>query len=68
MQEKYPGYASRNSFLKFVSCVAAEQHNNNNENSDSSHFYLHILIARIETLISEAESSASKKQIFHVSI
>ena len=34
-QEKYPGYASRNSFLKFISCVAAEQ-NNNNENSDPS--------------------------------
>ena len=40
MQEKYPGYASRNSFLKFVRRVAAEQNNNNNnENSDSSHFY-----------------------------
>ena len=39
MQEKYPGYASRNSFLKFVLYVAAEQDNNNNENSDSSHFY-----------------------------
>ena len=39
MQEKYPGYASRNSFLKFVRCVAAEQNNNSNENGDSSHFY-----------------------------
>ena len=39
MQEKYPGYASRNSVLKFFRCVAAEQDNNNNENSDSSHFY-----------------------------
>ena len=47
MQEKYPGYASRNSFLKFVRCVAAEQNNNNNENSDSSHFYQYILVVRI---------------------
>ena len=38
MQEKYPGYASRNSFLKFVRCMAADQNNNNIENSDSSHF------------------------------
>ena len=67
MQEKYPGYASRNSFLKFVRCVAAEQ-NNNNENSDSSHFYWHILIVGIERLRSEAESSAGKKQIFNMSI
>ena len=35
------GYGSRNSSLKFVWCVAAEQNNNNNlkTNSDSSHFY-----------------------------
>ena len=37
--EKFKGSASRNSFLKFVGCVAAEQNNNNNENSDSSQFY-----------------------------
>ena len=30
IQEKYPGYVSRNSSLKFVRCVAAEQNNNNN--------------------------------------
>ena len=69
MQEKSPGSASRNSSLKFVWCVAAEQNNNNNENSDFSHIYLYILIARIESLRSEAESSAGKKQIiFNVSI
>ena len=68
MQEKYPGYASRNAFLKSVRCVAAEQNNNNIENSDSSHFYQYILIVRIERLRSEAESSAGKKQIFNVSI
>ena len=67
MQEKYPDYASRNSFLKFVRCVAAEQNNNNNENS-ASHFYQYILVIRTETLRSEAESSAAKKQIFNVSI
>ena len=43
MEEKYQGYGSKNSFLKFVRCVAAEQNNNNNnnniENSESSHFY-----------------------------
>ena len=41
MHEKAPGSASRNSFLKFVWCVAAEQNNSNNknENSDSSQFY-----------------------------
>ena len=39
MEEKYQGYASENSFLIFVWCVAAEQNNNNNENSESSHFY-----------------------------
>ena len=68
MQEKYPRYASRNSFLKFVRCEAAEENNNNNENSDSPHFYQYILIARIERLRSETESSAGKKQIFNVSI
>ena len=69
MQEKSPGSASRNSFLKFVWCVAAEQNNNNNnETSDSSQFYKYILIVRIESLRSEAESSAGKKQIFNVSI
>ena len=48
--------------------MAAEQ-NNNNENSDSSHFYKYILIViRIESLMSEAESSAGKKQIFNLSI
>ena len=57
-----------NSFLKFVWCVAAEQNNNNNANSDSSHFFKYILIVRIESLRSEAESSAGKKQIFDVSI
>ena len=68
MQEKYPGYASKDSFLTFVRCVAAEQNNNNNENSDSSHFYYNILIVKIERLRSEAESSAGKKQTFNVSI
>ena len=69
MQEKSTGSASRNSFLKFVWCVAVEQNNNNNnENNDSSQFYEHILIVRIESLRSEAESSAGKKQIFNVSI
>ena len=55
MQEKSPGSASRNSFLKFVWCVAVEQNNNNNhnENSDSSQFYKYILIVRIESLRSE---------------
>ena len=67
MQEKYPGYALRNSFLKFVRCVAAEQNNNNNAN-DSSHFCQHGLMIRIESLRSEAESSAGKRQIFKVSI
>ena len=67
MQEKSPGSASRNSFLKFVWWVAAEQNkNNNDENSDCSYFY--ILIVRIESLRSEAESSAGKKQILNVSI
>ena len=64
MQEKSPGYASRNSFLEFVWCVAAEQ-NNNNKNSDSSQFYQYILVVRIESLRSYAESSAGKKQIFN---
>ena len=64
MQEKSPGYASRNSFLEFVWCVAAEQHNNN-KNSDSSQFYQYILIVRIESLRSYAESRAGKKQIFN---
>ena len=69
MQEKYPGYASKNSFLKFFRCVAAEQNNNNNNgNNDSSHFYQYILIVRIERLRSETESSAGKKQVFNVSI
>ena len=49
--------------------MAVEHNNNNNiENSDSSHFYKHILIVRIESLISEAESSGGNKQIFNVSI
>ena len=65
MQEKYSGYASRNSVLKFVRCVAMEQNNNNNESSNSSHY---ILIVRIERLRSEVESSAGKKQIFNLSI
>ena len=48
--------------------VAAERNNNNNnENSGSSHIQ-YILIVRIESLRSEAKSSASKKQIFNVSI
>ena len=68
MQEKYPGYASKNSFSKFLSCMGAEQNNNINKNSDSSHFYLYILIVRIESLRSETESRAGKKQIFNVSI
>ena len=68
MQEKYPGYASRNSFLKFTRCVAAEETKNNKENNDSSHLYEYILIIRIKRLRSEAESSAFKKQIFNVSI
>ena len=68
MQEKYPGYTSKNSFLKIVRCVAAEQNNDNNENRDSSHFYQYIVIVRIERLRSEAESSAGKKRIFNVSI
>ena len=46
----------------------AEQDNNNNESSDSSQFYQYILIVKIESLRSEAESSAGKKQIFNVSI
>ena len=65
MQEKYPGYALRNSFLKFVRCVAREQNNNNNAN-DSSHFCQHGLMIRIESL--RSESSAGKRQIFKVSI
>ena len=71
MQEKSPGSASRNSFFKFFWCVTAEQNSNNNndENSDSSHIYLYILIVGIESLRSEAELSAGKKQIiFNVSI
>ena len=44
--------------------MAAEQNNNNN-NSDSSQFYQYILIVRIESLRSYAESSAGKKQIFN---
>ena len=66
LEEKYPGYGSRNSSLKFVWCVAAEHNNNNNNNSDSSHFYWYILIARIESLRSEAQLSAGKKKIFNV--
>ena len=58
----YPGYGSRNSSLKFVWCVAAEQNNNNNlnKNSDSSHF-----TDTIESVRSEAQLSAGKK-IFNV--
>ena len=43
-KEKYLGYSSRNSLLKYVWCVEPEQDNNNknNGNSDSSHFYWHI--------------------------
>ena len=38
MQDKSPGSASRNNFLKFVWCVAAEQNDNNsNENLIFSH-------------------------------
>ena len=44
--------------------MAAEQHNNN-KNSDSSQFYQYILIVRIESLRSYAESRAGKKQIFN---
>ena len=64
-QEKYLGYASRNSwnnFLKYVWRLAAEKNNsNNNENSDSSHFYWQILTVRIENLRSETASSAGKR-------
>ena len=63
MEEKYPGYASRNSFLKFVWCVAAEQNNNNNENSHSSHFCWYILIEGMKSLRYEAESSGGKKKV-----
>ena len=48
--------------------MAAEQNNNNNDNSDSSYFYEYILLVRIESLKSEAESSAGKRQIFNVAI
>jgi len=41
MAEKYPGYASKNSFLKFVQCMAAEQNNNNNENGFFSFLLIH---------------------------
>ena len=70
MQEKSPGSASRNSFLKFVWCVAVEQNNNNNNKNRffSISLILYILIVRIESLMSEAESSAGKKQLFNVSI
>ena len=61
VQEEYPGYGSRNSPLKFVWCVAVEQNNNSNKNSDASDFYWIILIARIESLRSEAHLSADKK-------
>ena len=37
-------------------------HNNNNEISDSSYFYWYILIVKIESFRSEAESSAGKRQ------
>ena len=67
IQEKYPGYGLRNSSLKFVWCVAAEQ-NNKNKNSDSSHFYWYILIARIESLGSEAQLSAGKEIFQCVSV
>ena len=68
MQEKYPGYALRNSFSKFVRCVAAAEQNNNNNANDSSYFCQQGLMIRIESLRSEAESSAGKRQIFKVSI
>ena len=48
--------------------AAEHNNNNNNEKSHSSNFYQYILIVRIESLTSEAELSAGKKQIFNVSI
>ena len=39
MHEKSAVSASRNSFLEFLRCVAAEQKNNNKVSSDSSQFY-----------------------------
>ena len=56
---------------KFVWCVAAEPQSinrNNNKSRDSSDFYEYSLMVRIESLMSETELSAVKKQIFNVSI
>ena len=58
---RLPSVAQKRCMLKLLI-------NNNDENSDSSHFYYNILIVRIESLRSEAESSAGKKQSFNVSI
>ena len=66
MQEKSPGSASRICLMR--GAAAEKNNNNNNENSDSSQFYEYIPIVRIESLRSEGESSAGKKQIFNVSI
>ena len=62
------GYDSRNGFFEFVWCVAPEQ-SNNNDNSNSSHFYGHILlIVKTESLKSEATSEAGKGTFQYVSI
>ena len=48
--------------------MEAEQNNNNNENSDTSHFYKYILIVRIESLRSLAQSSVGVKKFQCLSI
>ena len=68
MEEKYPGHASRNTFLKFVRCVATEQ-NRITTTTRTAILLLCILIysnCEIESLGSEAESSSGKKINFNV--
>ena len=68
MQEKSPGSASRNGFLKFVRCLAAEENNTTTMRTAILLNFIHPDCIRIESLKSEAESSAGKKQILNVSI
>lgn len=60
-QGKYPTYASRNNNLLQIGLMATNWSDDNNENSNSSHFYCHILILRFGSLRSDSASSAGKR-------
>ena len=46
MEEKYPGYASKNSVFEICPMHGGTEQNNKSENSNSSHFYSYNLIVR----------------------